>query len=154
MLNRLVITRGLPGCGKSTYAREWVANDRAHRVRLTRDDFRTMMHGFRLGTPDQERQVTAAQHAAISAVLAMGVAVICDDTNLNPRDVETLRRLAASARAQFVVVDMTDVDVETCVSRDARRAGRRRVGAKVIRTMHSEWIEGNGYPLPLPGLDF
>src|SRR3990167_2822145 len=39
---QLVCTRGLPASGKTTWAREGVANDPARRVRVSRDDFRAM----------------------------------------------------------------------------------------------------------------
>jgi hypothetical protein len=42
---KLVITRGLPGCGKTTRARAWVAEDPSRRVRVNRDDLRTMLSG-------------------------------------------------------------------------------------------------------------
>jgi predicted kinase len=32
---KLVITRGLPGSGKTTHAVAWVAEDPAHRARIT-----------------------------------------------------------------------------------------------------------------------
>ena len=41
----LVITRGLPGSGKSTWARQWVSQDPAHRAEVNRDSLRLMMHG-------------------------------------------------------------------------------------------------------------
>ena len=42
-MTALVITRGLPGSGKTTYARAWVAEDREHRARVNRDDIRQML---------------------------------------------------------------------------------------------------------------
>ena len=42
-MTNLIITRGLPGCGKTTYARAWVAEDREHRARVNRDDIRAML---------------------------------------------------------------------------------------------------------------
>ncbi|MEV2239606.1 AAA family ATPase [Micromonospora sp. NPDC049891] len=146
----LTITRGLPGCGKTTRARTWVAEDPTRRARINRDDYRAMFHAGRLGTQEQERQVTAARDAAVSALLRKGVNVICDDTTLPQRHARDLRRLATLAGAGFEVWDMTDVPVDTCIEWDAARTGPARVGEAVIRDMWNRYVRGKAYPLPLP----
>lgn len=133
----LLITRGLPGSGKTTLARELVKADPENLVRVNRDDLREMLHGGRLGTEWQEEQVTIAQHAQVAALLRSGVSVIADDTNLPDSSVESWRRLAAECGADLRVIDLRAVSVEVCVARDADRgkAGGRRVGEKAIREM-------------------
>lgn len=39
-MNTLTITRGLPGSGKSTWAKAWTAADPTCRARVNRDDLR------------------------------------------------------------------------------------------------------------------
>lgn len=145
---KLIITRGLPGSGKTTWARGLVALDPARWARVNRDDHRASMHGGFHGDAT-ERQVTAAAHAAISALLRKGVNVICDDTNLSSRHARELRRLAKLAGAEFEVHDMTDVGVEVCVQRDAQRTGTAQVGRDVITGMHARFIAGRPHPLPI-----
>ena len=58
----LHITRGLPASGKSTWAREWVAEDPASRAEVNRDQLRLMMHG---GFVNAEMQITAARDGAV-----------------------------------------------------------------------------------------
>lgn len=144
----LTITRGLPGSGKTTRAKAWVAEDPAHRARINRDDLRALLHD---GFADQERMVSAARDAAITALLKRGVDVIADDTCLPQRHARDLRRLALLAGAEFEVWDLTDIPVETCIERDASRAAT--VGEKVIRDMHARFLAGRPYPLPLPDED-
>ncbi|MEU8023719.1 AAA family ATPase [Micromonospora haikouensis] len=136
----LIITRGLPGSGKTTIAERLVESAGGRMARINRDDLRTMMHGRRLGVGWQEQQVTTAQHAAVAALLRSGVDVIADDTNLPDRDVETWRQLAAECGATLEVIDLRDaVPLETCIARDADRGARggRLVGEKAIRAMHA-----------------
>ena len=71
-MSTLYITRGLPGSGKTTRARAWVTEDPAHRARVNRDDTRTMLHGGRLGTAAQEKQVTSVRDAAVTELLKRG----------------------------------------------------------------------------------
>lgn len=144
----LTITRGLPGSGKTTRAKEWVAEDPTHRARINRDDYRAMLHG---GYVDQERQINAVRDAAISALLRRGVDVVADDTCLPSRHARDLRRLATLAGAEFQIWDLTDVPVEVCIERDAARTAT--VGEKVIRDMHTRYLAGKPYPLPLADED-
>jgi predicted kinase len=146
----LIITRGLPASGKTTRARAWVAEDPARRCRVNRDDVRAMMHAGRLGTPDQERQVTVLRDAAVAALLRKGVDVICDDTLLPARHARDLRRVAQLASAGFQVWDMTDVPLQVCIERDAARTWPAFVGEPVIRDMWTRFLRGQRYPLPLP----
>jgi predicted ABC-type ATPase len=145
----LYVTRGLPGCGKTTRALAWVAEDPAGRARVNRDSLRAMAHdSVHLGR-DTERQIMAVRDAAIGVLLRQGVDVVCDDTNLPSRTVKDLRRVADSARAGFEVWDMTDVSPDVCVERDAARTGRAHVGEEVIRDLYARFIAGRRCPLPL-----
>lgn len=135
---KLIATRGLPGSGKSTRAKEWVDEAPEQRARVNRDDIREMLHGGWLGSDFQEDQVSFVAHNAIAMLLRNEVDVICDDTNLYDRHVEALRLIAQTAGAEFEVWDMTDVPLDVCIQRDVLRglAGGRYVGEKVIRRMY------------------
>lgn len=151
---KLIITRGLPGSGKTTKAKAWVAEDPIHRVRVNRDLLRIMLHGGQyiepsLDTEGTEKTVQRVRNAIIAHQLKWGSSVICDDTNLPQRVARDLRRLADSHSAEFEVWDLTDVPVEVCIERDAQRTGSAHVGEGVIRRM-ALMIKGRPHPLPLP----
>lgn len=153
-MSTLIITRGLPGSGKTTHARAWVAEDPQGRARVNRDDLRAMAHGSVFvqqsdGQPGTERAIQAARDAMITALLKRGLDVICDDTNLPSRTARDLRRLAVLAGAEFAVVDMTDVPLEECMRRNATREGKARVPNDRVRDMHARYIAGKPHPLPI-----
>jgi predicted kinase len=151
-MSTMIITRGLPGSGKTTRARAWVAENPGRRARYNRDDARTMLHGGRLATAEQEKQVTAARDAAVSALLKRGVDVVVDDTTLAQRHARDLRKLAVRAGAGFEVWDMTDVPLTVCVERNRERSGTAAfVPPDVIVDMHRRYLAGATFPLPLPG---
>ena len=148
----LVVTRGLPGSGKTTWAKMRLNTDMLRAVRANRDDLRRALHGGRTGTDWAERQVTLAQRALVGELLRSGVDVICDDTNLRARTVRDLAELARECAADFVLKDFTEVPLDVCIKRDAERIGPERVGAEVITGMWQRYLAGRRLPLPLPDL--
>jgi predicted kinase len=144
---RLVITRGLPASGKTTWARAWVAED-PWRLRVNRDDLRMMTTGRPVLTGRLEDALTLAQHAAAEALLRAGYDVVVDDTNLRLRHARAWADLAARAGAWFEVRDFTDVPLEVCLARDAARAaaGGPAVGEAVIRDLYARFLAHG--PLP------
>src|SRR5439155_15230103 len=130
LMPTLTITRGLPGSGKTTWAKQ-----QGGHVRVNRDELRRMLHGGALHTGWAEVQVTLAQRAQVEALLRAGLNVICDDTNLRARVVRELAELGRQAGASVVVRDFTQVPVEVCIARDALRPEPERVGGDVIRAM-------------------
>jgi predicted kinase len=149
-MSGLIITRGLPGSGKTTYARNWVAADREHRARVNRDDIRSMLDEGEFVKGITEPRILAARDALILGLLGRGLDVICDDTNLPQRTARDLARLAIRARAGFSVVDLTDVPWAECITRDAARSDKKPVGGAVIKDMHERFLNGRSCPLPLP----
>jgi predicted kinase len=81
-----------------------------------------------------EALVLRARDSLVRSFLMSGVNVIVDDTNLAPYHETSLRSIAEACGAAFRVQDFTDIDVEECIRRDARRTAT--VGPDVIREMH------------------
>jgi tRNA uridine 5-carbamoylmethylation protein Kti12 len=131
------MTKGLPGSGKSTWAKEVVLSDpKRITVRINKDDLRSMLHADRWkGT---ERRTVGARDALVKTFLQQRLTVIVDDTNLNPDHEQRLRALAMESVAEFEVKDFTHVDLHTCVRRDLKR--ERSVGEKVIRDMYEQYL--------------
>jgi predicted kinase len=140
-LHTLHITRGLPASGKTTLAREWLAEDPTNRARVNRDDLRAMM--FAAPTYDfaQEVAVTAASRSLVKDLLK-NRDVITDDTNLRPSYVREWRKFAAMNGVDLVVHECY-VTVNDAVSRDQARgdSGGRRVGEDVIRGMAGKFTK-------------
>lgn len=133
----LRIYMGLPGCGKTTAARAWCAEDPDHRIRINRDDTRATLGCLPLGSASQECAITAMHHGGAADLLTLGWSVVCDDTNLRSDVQAAWLTLAQAVGATFVLIDMTDVPVSVCINRVAQRAagGGRDVSPHVIKTM-------------------
>ncbi|HEX6684272.1 MAG TPA: AAA family ATPase [Candidatus Limnocylindrales bacterium] len=142
---KLIITRGLPGSGKTTWAKA-----QPNSVRVNRDELRRMMHGGHTGEGWAEKQITVAQRAQIDALLRAGVNVISDDTNLRGKTVRELAELALLAGAEVTLEDFTWVPIEICLERDALRQESEQVGPDVIKRMHARYLAGKRPALELP----
>jgi predicted kinase len=148
----LVITRGLPGSGKTTWAEQWVQEAPATRRRVNRDSLRRMIHvNAQSATQDTETAITKTAADLVRAFLRSGLDVVVDDTNLRQRTARNWATLASITGAELVVKDFTDVPLETCAARNEARTGDARIPAGVIETMHAKYI-ANG-PLPHPTAD-
>jgi predicted kinase len=138
----LMLTKGLPGSGKSTWARQWVS-DADKRIRIDRDDLRSSMFGrFKLN-PIEESLITLVQHSAINIALSEGYDVVVGDTNIFPGALEKLTEIGLSHDAIVEINDsFLDLDVEECIRRDIARevAGGHRAGEDVIRLM-AGWLD-------------
>lgn len=129
---KLVMMKGLPGSGKSTYARELV--EKKGYIRINKDDLRGMMSNG-VWNGKREKRVVAIRDFIIRDVLESGGNVVVDDTNYGWED--RLRALAKEYGAVFEIIDV-DTDVEECIKRDLKRANS--VGASVIWRMYYEHV--------------
>lgn len=139
-MTTLIITRGLPGSGKTTWARSWVAEAPESRARVNRDDLRQVLFGRDAPLPVAlERQLSFAQQGAVRGLLREGSSVVVDDMHLRAEYVKAWGRLALDNGSEFEVMEsFLDVSVDECVRRDAERgaAGGRMVGGDVIRDLN------------------
>src|SRR5579863_2935235 len=133
----LIMTKGLPASGKSTWSTERVLANK-QTIRLTKDMLRAMLHAGKWSR-DNEKMIVKVRDHMVLYLLGEGYNVIVDDTNLHPDHEARLRELAGLKRARFLVQDFTSVPLDTCLERDAKRE-HGHVGEKVIRDMWKQFL--------------
>lgn len=142
-MNKLIITRGAPASGKTTFAKKEIFDGRAD-VRYNRDDIRRSHHptdkwpGYKFSKTN-EKAVTSVQTGLIQAALGIGQIVICDDTNLNEKTLNRLKKIAEDAGAEVEVKDFFDVPLHKLIERNLRR--EHSVGEDVIHRMFRKQLE-------------
>ena len=146
-MTTLTITRGLPGSGKTTWAKAILP------VRVNRDDLRFATYGQYVLNGKQEDTITVLQQSAVRALLESGRDVVVDDTNLNMRSVKAWQKIAAETGSSFEHVDF-EIDLEEAILRCKKRAahGGRDVPEMIIRRMYDRYRLDKGFPeiKPLP----
>ncbi|MGW0580308.1 phosphatase domain-containing protein [Streptomyces sp. NPDC002920] len=143
------VMTGLPASGKTTAARQLLADSGGRIRRINLDDLRAMFdnhEGGRAWSRAHEQTALDVQDAAVRAAIDGGFDAVVDNTHLTPHIPKRLKA-AALGRATFVVHDFTHVSVEECLRRDAARGNS--VGEDVIRRLHGNHIKAtrNGWRL-------
>jgi predicted kinase len=137
---KVIMPVGIPGSGKSTWAKAEVAKDPNNWVRVNNDDLRSMMNGS-VWSADYEKMVTDARNYLIRDALKRGKNVIVDNLNLNRRHFDTVCQIAKSVNRDVQVMEkMFYVELEEAIARDAAREGKAKVGEEVI----NKWWKESG----------
>ena len=141
-MNKLIICRGLPASGKSTWAKQWVLEDPEHRVRINQDDIRLMLGKY--WVPSREKLVQEIQFDAIVEALSREFDVVIDNTNLNNKVLDQFNRLIKTFEDyEIEYKDFFDTPLSVCIERDKNRD--LQVTEKVIRSFYNNYKDK--YPL-------
>ena len=133
---KILILRGLPASGKSTWAKELVSVNH-NWIRVNKDDLRAMMNGG-VFSGKLEKHIVRTERELAENALKLGKNVIVDDTNFNPDHEIFFRRLAHQYKAE-VEVKFFDTPLAMCIDRDNKRPNG--VGEAVIRRMYDQYLK-------------
>lgn len=140
---KLIICKGLPASGKSTYAREWVAEDPSNRVQIEKDEIRKNSRLFKDGVYNHKRGdesiVIKERDRLIHQALSSGKSVISSDTNLVSKHLVQMSAIAKQYNAEVEIKSFLDVPIKELIERDKNR--ENSVGEQVIRKMFHEQVK-------------
>jgi len=142
---KIILTRGLPASGKSTWAKEQVAKGNGKVKRVNKDDLRDMIDAG-IWSKTNEQMILNARDALVALFISNKEVetVIVDDTNFEEKHFNTMVGYADSytklCNRDITVEykDFLDVSLDECLHRDSLRA--KPVGEKVIKGMHQRYI--------------
>lgn len=137
---KVLILRGLPASGKTTYARTL---EEKGWVRIEKDEIRKDTRLFKDGIYHHKRGdegiVVKERNRLLRQALARGKDVVSSDTNLNPQHVTSISAIAREFGAQAETKDFLDVSLEELIIRDEMRPDT--VGEQVIRKMFHSFVK-------------
>lgn len=141
-MTTLTILRGLPGSGKSTWARKHVDSNT---VIVSLDGLREMMAGGRQAwhetmNPQLNRILVRQAHTIISDLLSKGVNVISDSQHVNPRFCVDEVQIAARHKAHVETFTF-NTPLDVLLERNQTRPENDRVPEEYLRTQYETWHE-------------
>lgn len=140
---KIIITKGLPASGKSTFARKWVAESPKNRVQVEKDQIRKNGELFKGGAYDYKRgdesTVLRERDKMIRRALNEGKDVVVSDTNLVSKHINQITNIAKEYNAEVEVKAFLDIPIATLIDRDAAREDS--VGEQVIRRMFHDHVK-------------
>lgn len=149
-MSKVLILKGLPASGKSTWAKKAVEDGHGDWIRVSRDDLRWMMHQYKFSNT-REKMVVAVRNFVIEMALLKGKNVIVDETSLNPKTVAAIESLCKSVDPKVEIEHkFFEKGLQECIQDD--RARPNSVGEGVIRRMYNQFIAPHRPPVtPDPG---
>lgn len=135
---KLVLTVGIPGSGKSYWARQQVEKSGGNVKRINKDELRALFDNGKWSKRN-EKFVVSSERALVESMLKSGFSVIVDNTHFNTDHQDFYKELAKKYDATFQVKDFTDVPLETCIKRDLERPNS--VGSAVIMEMYNRYLK-------------
>lgn len=139
---KIILTRGLPGSGKSTWAQAYAGNHVNH-VIVERDDLRMQLFGsYWTGKQEDEERVTRLQEKLVRAALSEDMTVIVSDTHLPDRSVKKWLKLGHELGVSVEVKDFRHVPLAVCLGRNAVRDDDKVVPVEVVEDKYNRFIKG------------
>lgn len=140
-MRRLLMLKGLPASGKSTFAKKLVGGDirdmGSDWVRVNKDDLREMMHNYQF-SKSNEKEVLKVRDFIINQALQTGKNVVVDDTNFSPYHKEVLQQIAVNQQVMFDE-KFFDTPLDECLERNIKRV--KPVREYVIRQMYNQYLK-------------
>ena len=143
-MKRIIITRGIPASGKSTWAKQEVLKDPEHSIIINRDDLRNMSGKY--WVPAREKYILSCRNLLLNTAIYMHFnTIIIDDMNLNPRDIDYIIKavnvfnkvLESKNQYKIEFKDFANVPLNVCIERDSKR--ENPLGEKVIREIFNKY---------------
>lgn len=146
-MKRIILTRGIPASGKSTWAKQEVLKDPEHSIRINRDDLRNMSGKY--WVPAREKYITACKGTLlINAINFKFDTIIIDEMNLNPKENGYLKGMVSmmndtikdnNDKYIIEIKDFTNVPLDVCLERDSKR--ENPIGENVIKDIFNKYRE-------------
>jgi len=137
-MQKVILTVGIPGSGKSTWAKAEIAKDPNAWARINNDDIRAMLNGS-VWTADYEKFITETRNFLVREALKRGKNVIIDNLNLNRRHFDDTVKIAKSVNGNFQIFEKAFyIELDEAIARDLKREGKAQVGEVVIKKWWKE----------------
>ena len=144
----LLVLRGIPGSGKST----WIEEHDLKQYTLSPDNIRLLYSAPELGLDGKyhisakcDKHVWAFLRERLEARVKNGEFTVVDATHTREFYFKDYKKLCKEYNYRMVIVDFSSVDLDTCKERNLKRESYKRVSEEAIESMY------NKIKIPLQG---
>lgn len=141
-MRTLLLFRGAPGCGKSTFIEQ-------HGLKpytLSADDIRLQVssplmtrHGNMTFNPDNDQFVWRMLMQMLEKRMENGEFTVVDATNSKTSEMNKYKTLATTYKYRIYCIDMTDLPIDVCKERNSQREPLKRVPEEAIDKMYARF---------------
>lgn len=145
----LLVMRGVPGCGKST----WIKEHELEAYTLSPDNIRLMFSAPELGLDGKrhisskcDKHVWSFLNERLEARMKNGDTTVIDATHTKESYLKDYKKLCKQYNYRMIVVDFSSIDLDTIKLRNYRRESYKQVPEEVIDRMYqqiSNPLQGN-----------
>ena len=147
-MNKIILTQGIQGSGKTTWAKAWVAEDPEHRIRINNDDI-TSIWGQPFGTPGLYERLRMFRMLMINQAISEDLDIVIDNMNLSNSSIKEIEEIIEEHNCNLDFIpkykieykDFTNVPLEVCIERDSKRPNP--IGEKIIRDTYNKYIKND-----------
>ncbi len=140
----LLITRGLPGSGKST----WIREHGLEPYTISTDKLRLMFSAPVMSTGGEtgisqkvNRLVFECLDEMLENRISRGDFTVIDACHVKTMDYTKYRHIAKERRYRVIMTDFSDVPLEECLRRNRERDALLRVAERDILKMHRSLLK-------------
>jgi len=137
-MRTIILTKGLPGSGKSTWAKKEVIAHPGKYIRINRDLMRSMLLCGE-GNQRMENMITSFRDRMVETSLAKGFDIILDDTNLSERHFRAMIDIADRFGNVQVIEKFFDTSLKECLKNNENR--ENPVPPHIIKKMHDRYLK-------------
>lgn len=139
----LLLFRGAPGCGKSTFIKEHNLEQytlSADSIRLQIQSPVLMPNGYMGISQKNDKDVWKILFNLLEKRMSKGEFTVVDATNSKTSEITRYKEFADKYRYRMYIVDMTDIPIDVVKERNANRLpGYKRVPDKAIDKMYARF---------------
>ena len=136
---KLIVLQGIPGSGKSFIARELLKKDKENKtIIVNRDSIRSMCGKYWM--PERERLITSIEEDMIRQSLHQNYTVIVDATNLNPKTIKKLEKIAKYKKVEIEYVSVKVTPIQAFIQILWRSLfGGRFISYKIVKDFYTRY---------------
>lgn len=141
-MRTLLLMRGAPGCGKSTF----IKHMNLEPYTLCADTLRLQYHSTHLNlngdmciSQQYDNKVWNTLFEILEHRMQLGCFTVIDATNSKTKEMKRYKELAATYRYRIYVVDMTDIPLDVCIERNAMRPAYKQVPVEALKNIYARF---------------